>query len=174
MKFVISILIIAVSSWIITWNTTPDTQLKNISKDNLYISINIPWQTADTNQLEEQFRKDKNIKTATVEIIRFEKKILHFITISAIRTSDDSIHFFTPPDEGGILTTGKLSEGEIESKAKSLNNKKVQWVTDQLLKLNNASYERLHKTDISSFNQIMGKYCYLKGPDSLAIVLAGP
>ena len=100
------------------------------------------------------------------------------ITIGAAKTSDDTVHFIYMYDYyGGTVVVGKQKDGQVTSRAKSLNGKKIKWTADNSFMLGNKNFIRFDKTtsvEKNSFKEMLGKYCYGRGQDSLAIVTGGP
>jgi hypothetical protein len=143
-----------------------------MSSDSIYISQNVSWQEADTNQLSGSYGKD--VSVCTVDVVKIDKNIFFHVSASALKQSDDSIHFFIPPENGGTVVVGKLINKIIYSGAKGFNGSKITWITNSSFEMNNTTYIRLYKVRMNWFKEVLNKYTYSRGKDSLVIILAGP
>lgn len=160
---------------LVACSSTRDVTQKLISTDSLYLSQNTIWQDPDSNI--KYLYSDSTIfikKMSRTTLIKVDGNSFRLINTSIIQTSEDSILLFWPPDDGGLVLSGIISDSIITSHTKTLNDKNIKWTIPETLEFDKTVYQKITNANINWLVESISKYLEEEGADSARIVLAGP
>ena len=162
---------------VISCNGTRKLHESPLTYDHVFIKDNIKWSQPDSSW-NTIFGEEKNISgTSETEFLVIQKKLVLLISTNAIKTDDDTVHLFWPPEHGGIIKKGTIVENNIvKSKVRSINNDTIYKLNKDVIRFKNLNYTKSKTIEVKWIDVILSNYMDMKYRSNEGIIyqISGP